>query len=268
VRIVILEDAAAVALAAANESIDILGLSTSLPPIDRHKTVVGLATGGTPLGLYKQWIERRRRGEISFSHVTSFNLDEYIGLPRNHPRSYHTYMQQHLFAHIDIDPIAAHVPETDVASLEESAAQYECLIDAAGGIDLQILGIGTEGHIGFNEIGSSFSSRTRVKTLTEKTRRDNARYFERLEDVPSMALTMGLGTIMDSKAVLLLATGASKAHAIRAAVEGPVTAMMPASILQFHENVTFLLDDAAASGLQHQDYYRQSESNRRKIPPI
>lgn len=266
-RIVILEDAASVALAAADESIEILGLSTSVPPADRAKTIVGLATGGTPLGLYQLWIERHRHGHISFSHVTSFNLDEYVGLPSSHPRSYHSYMQQHLFAHIDIDPASTHLPKTDVVSLEESAAQYECLIEGAGGIDLQILGIGTEGHIGFNEIGSSFSSRTRVKTLTEKTRRDNARYFERFEDVPSMALTMGLGTIMDAKAILLLATGASKAQAIRAAVEGPVTAMMPASILQFHENVTLLLDAAAASGLQHQDYYRQSESNRLKITP-
>lgn len=266
-RIVILEDAASVALAAAIESIDILGLSTSIPPADRPKTVVGLATGGTPLGLYQLWIERHRRGDISFSHVTSFNLDEYVGLPRNHACSYHTYMQLNLFAHIDIDPASAHLPETDVASLDESAAQYECWIDSAGGIDLQILGIGTEGHIGFNEIGSSFSSRTRVKTLTEKTRRDNARYFDRFEDVPSMALTMGLGTIMDARSILLLATGASKARAIRETVEGPITAMMPASILQFHENVTLLLDEAAASDLQHRDYYRQSESNRLKITP-
>jgi glucosamine-6-phosphate deaminase len=270
VRVVILKDAAAVAHFAAEETIQALGLSQpSSPGVCQpggiRSAVVGLATGGTPLGLYREWIERHRQGAISFSHVTSFNLDEYVGLSPEHPGSYHHYMQYHLFQHIDIDGSRTHLPKTDVADLAASALDYEWQIEQAGGIDLQILGIGTEGHIGFNEMGSSLSSRTRVKTLTQKTRRDNARYFERLDDVPTMAITMGLGSIMNAESIFLLATGSSKAKAIRDAVEGPITAMMPASILQFHQDVTLLLDEEAASQLMHQEYYRQSESNRQLL---
>lgn len=274
-RVVILKDAAAVAHFAAEETIQALGLSQSpasgaspsaqSQPGSLRPAVVGLATGGTPLGLYREWIERHRKGELSFSHVTSFNLDEYVGLAPEHPGSYHHYMQHHLFQHIDIDRARTHLPKTDVANLAASALDYEWQIEQAGGIDLQILGIGTEGHIGFNEVGSSLSSRTRVKTLTQKTRRDNARYFDGFDDVPTMAITMGLGTIMGAESILLLATGASKAKAICDAVEGPITAMMPASILQFHQDVTLLLDEEAASLLKHREYYGQSELNRQVL---
>ncbi len=264
VRVVILEDALAVARCAAEESIQALGLSRNTAPTP-HRAVVGLATGGTPLGLYREWIERYQHGSISFAHIASFNLDEYVGLSPDHPGSYHHYMQHHLFQNIDIDPSFTHLPKTDVKDLNASARDYEWLIETSGGIDLQILGIGTEGHIGFNEIGSSLSSGTRVKTLTQKTRQDNARYFPRLEDVPTMAITMGLGTIMNAQSILLLATGGSKARAIRDAVEGPITAMMPASILQFHPDVTLIVDTEAASLLAHQEFYRESETNRQKL---
>jgi glucosamine-6-phosphate deaminase len=224
-----------------------------------------LATGSTPLGLYQKWIERHRAGEISFRKVVSFNLDEYCGVAPEDPQSYHYFMQENLFKHIDILPQHTHIPRTDCEDLPSSAEAYELAIAEAGGIDLQILGIGSEGHIGFNELGSSFSSATRVKTLTAKTRHDNARFFASMDQVPRMAITMGLGTIMNARAILLLATGHHKADTIRETVEGAVTAMVPASILQFHPNATLILDRAAASKLAHLDYYMECERNQRKL---
>lgn len=264
-RIVVCQSPEQVAKAAAQESIEYLGLACSGSGQKVEPVVLGLATGSTPLGLYEQWIERYRAGEISFRNAVSFNLDEYCGVAPDDVRSYHYFMQENLFKHVDFLPQNTHIPKTDCSDLPASAEAYEIAINQAGGIDLQILGIGTEGHIGFNELGSSLSSATRVKTLTAKTRQNNARFFESLEHVPRMAITMGLGTIMNARAILLLATGLHKAQTIRDTVEGPVTAMVPASILQFHPNATILLDQAAASKLAHLDYYLDSERNQRSL---
>lgn len=264
-RVVVCESPVQVAQAAAEESIEYLGLACSKLGQKVEPIVLGLATGSTPLGLYEQWIQRYRAGEISFRNAVSFNLDEYCGVAPEDVQSYHYFMQENLFKHVDFLPQNTHVPKTDCPDLPASAEAYEVAIQQAGGIDLQILGIGTEGHIGFNELGSSFSSATRVKTLTAKTRQDNARFFESLELVPRMAITMGLGTIMNARAILLLATGSHKAQTIRDTIEGPVTSMVPASILQFHPNATILLDRAAASKLDHLDYYLDSEKNQRSL---
>jgi glucosamine-6-phosphate deaminase len=225
-------------------------------------TVLGLATGGTPLGLYRDLIARHTRGEISFANVETFNLDEYIGVPPDSSSSYHYYMLENLFKHIDIDLAMTHVPITHGVDLQKSAEAFELQIEQAGGVDLQILGIGVDAHIGFNEIGSSLGSRTRVKTLTQRTRQDNARYFGSIDDVPQTALTMGIQTILESQSILLLATGTSKAKAIRDTVEGPITASVPASALQLHPSVTLAIDREAASALSNVDYFFAAERNR------
>jgi glucosamine-6-phosphate deaminase len=227
--------------------------------------VLGLATGGTPLGLYRQLVDRCAQGKISFRGVTTFNLDEYVGVPPEHVQSYHYYMHDSLFKHVDFDENANHIPKTWNCNLTESAEAYEKAIKEHGGIDLQILGIGTDGHIGFNEVGSSLGSRTRLKTLTRQTRLDNARFFSIEEEVPRMALTMGIATILESRAIVLMATGKSKASAIAGCVEGPVSANNPSSSLQLHPNVTIVLDEEAASLLKHQEYYRDSEAVRHSL---
>lgn len=229
---------------------------------NHQKTVLGLATGGTPLGLYRELICRHQSGSLSFQSVESFNLDEYVGLEPTNEQSYHFYMLDNLFRHVDIDLNRTHVPQVWGVDLEESGRHYEQQISAAGGIDLQILGIGTDAHIGFNEIGSSLGSRTRIKTLTSKTRNDNARYFASVDAVPRTALTMGIATILESRSILLIATGASKATAIRNCVEGPITSSVPASALQLHPKVTVVLDRPAAAELSNIDYFLDSERNR------
>jgi len=257
-RVVILESVDAVTLFAANEVSSLL----------KHRTtnglgaVLGLATGGTPLGLYRELIARNSTGEISFANVETFNLDEYVGVPPESHSSYRYYMNENLFNHVDIDLAMTHVPITCGVDLEASAADFENLIELAGGIDLQILGIGVDAHIGFNEIGSSLGSRTRVKTLTQRTRQDNARYFGSVDAVPQTALTMGIQTILEGQSILLLATGAGKAKAIRDCVEGPITASVPASALQLHPNVTLAIDRDAASELANADYFLAAERNR------
>lgn len=229
---------------------------------DPGGAVLGLATGGTPLGLYRELILRYQRNEISFATVETFNLDEYVGVAPDSPKSYHYYMRENLFQHVDIDMSLTHVPETFDVDLKSSAERFEHQIEQAGGIDLQILGIGVDAHIGFNEIGSSLGSRTRVKTLTQQTRLDNARYFDSLDKVPETALTMGIATILESQAILLMATGSQKSKAIRDSVEGPITASVPASALQLHPDVTLVIDRAAASGLVNIDYFLRAERNR------
>jgi glucosamine-6-phosphate deaminase len=223
---------------------------------ERPQPVLGFATGSTPLPLYRELIRMYRAGEIDFSRATSFNLDEYVGLPPDHPQSYRQFMQNNLFAHINIDPSRVHIPDGNAADIPAECARYEQLIAACGGIDLQILGIGVDGHIGFNEPTSSLRSRTRIKTLTERTRRDNARFFGSQEAVPHHVITMGIGTILDCRSCLMLATGAAKAEAVARMVEGPLTAMCPASALQLHPSVKVLLDEPAAAKLAHAAYYR------------
>ena len=257
-RVVILESSEAVTQFAADEVCSLLKHRNS----NGFGAVLGLATGGTPLGLYRELIARNSLGEISFANVETFNLDEYIGVPPDSPSSYHYYMRENLFKHIDIDIASTHVPVTWEVDLQQSAAQFEQQIEQAGGIDLQILGIGVDAHIGFNEIGSSLGSRTRVKTLTQRTRQDNARYFGSIDEVPQTALTMGIQTILEGQSILLLATGTSKAKAIRDTVEGPITASVPASVLQLHPYVTIAIDRDAASLLANTDYFLAAERNR------
>jgi 6-phosphogluconolactonase/Glucosamine-6-phosphate isomerase/deaminase len=220
--------------------------------------VLGLATGSTPLPV---WAALRDRG-LDLSRVRGFALDEYLGLPPGHPESYRAVITREVVEPLGLDPELVHVPGDDGGPAEGAGARYERLIRDAGGVDLQILGIGRTGHIGFNEPGSSLASRTRVKTLTEATRVDNARFFPTLDDVPRHCLTQGLGTISDARELVLLAFGEAKAEAVAGAVEGPVSASLPGSVIQLHPEVTVLVDDAAASRLRYADYYRAAWENR------
>ncbi len=213
--------------------------------------VLGLATGSTPLGLYKELIRMHKDEGLSFSKVTTFNLDEYIGIPGSHDQSYYYFMWENLFKHIDVNRRFIHVPDGMAGDIEAHCAWYEEEIRKWGGIDLQILGIGGNGHIAFNEPGSSLGSRTRIKTLTEQTVKDNARFFKNMSEVPKTAITMGIGTIMEAKELILLANKANKADAIKAAAEGPITAMVPASVLQMHRKAYVIVDKDASSKLTH-----------------
>lgn len=229
---------------------------------EKPNAVLGLATGSTPVLLYKELIRLHREEALDFSQVTTFNLDEYIGLATDHPASYHRFMQDNFFKHINIDKSRIHIPDGLAKDVPAFCKHYEEQIAAAGGIDLQILGIGTDGHIGFNEQTSSLASRTRIKTLTPQTRADNAPFFAEHEKVPFHVITMGVGTIMESRQVLLLAFGDKKARAIAEAVEGPISSMNPASVLQMHPVAKFLLDEPAASQLFKLDYYRWVYNNK------
>jgi glucosamine-6-phosphate deaminase len=211
--------------------------------------VLGLATGSTPLGLYRELIRMHKEEGLDFSKVTTFNLDEYVGLPPSHNQSFSYFMRENLFKHINLDPRHIHIPQGMARDIDTFCTWYEKRITDCGGIDLQVLGIGANGHIAFNEPGSSLGSRTRIKTLTGTTRMSNARFFKTQEEVPRYAITMGVGTIMDAKELLLMANGAGKADAIKAAVEGPLTAMCPASIIQMHRVAFAFVDRDAASKL-------------------
>ncbi len=215
----------------------------------KSNMVLGLATGGTPLGTYAELIRMHREDGLDFSKVTTFNLDEYIGLPRSHPQSYHHFMMENFFNRVNIEQSSIHIPDGMTTDIEAHCEWYEEEIRKAGGVDLQILGIGANGHLAFNEPGSSLGSRTRIKTLTEKTIKDNARFFNDPKEVPKYAITVGIGTIMDARELLLLASGSQKANALRAAVEGPITAMCPASIIQMHRRATVVADKEAAAKL-------------------
>jgi glucosamine-6-phosphate deaminase len=221
--------------------------------------VLGLATGSTPLPTYRELIRMHKEEGLDFSQVTTFNLDEYVGLSSIHPQSYRQFMQVNLFDQININLSHTNVPDGRALDFENHCRQYEQRIHDAGGIDLQILGIGSDGHIAFNEPGSSLGSRTRLKTLTSETIRDNARFFGGEEKVPRLAVTMGVGTILESRRCILLAFGPHKAAAIRATVEGPVTAQVTASALQLHREVVGIFDEAAASLLVRREYYAEVE---------
>jgi glucosamine-6-phosphate deaminase len=225
---------------------------------EKPNAVLGLATGSTPLLLYRAL----GRMKLDWRRVTTFNLDEYVGLPKNHPQSYHHFMRENLFRHVNISPKNTHIPDSMTKDVAKSCAQYERRIADAGGIDLQVLGIGTDGHIGFNEPTSSLASRTRIKTLTPQTRKDNARFFGSADKVPHHVITMGLGTIMEARQCLMLAFGSKKARAIAATVEGPLTADVPASILQTHPNVKVFLDRGAAAKLKRAAYYHWVFKNK------
>jgi len=225
-------------------------------------TVLGLATGSSPLPVYAELVRRHREEGLSFAGARAFLLDEYVGLPAGHPESYREVIRRELTDLVDIPDHRVHGPDGHGADIATAGVRYDAAIRAAGGVDVQLLGIGTDGHVAFNEPGSSLASRTRVKTLTEQTRQDNARFFDSIDEVPHHVLTQGLGTILEARHLVLLATGEHKADAVAAMVEGPVRAFCPASVLQTHPHVTVLLDDAAASGLRLGDYYRHAYAHK------
>ncbi|WP_203362883.1 glucosamine-6-phosphate deaminase [Bacillus sp. REN10] len=207
--------------------------------------VLGLATGSTPEGLYQRLIEDHQTNGTTYKEVTTFNLDEYIGLPKEDRNSYYTFMKTHLFDHIDVPVEQAHLPSGENEDLSAECEAYEALIHEAGGVDIQVLGIGGNGHIGFNEPGTSFDSLTHIIELDESTREANARFFNSLEEVPTQAITMGIQTIMAAKKIVLLASGSAKVEAISKLLSGEVTEAFPASCLHQHPNVTVIVDEAA-----------------------
>ncbi|MEA5454008.1 glucosamine-6-phosphate deaminase [Sinomonas sp. JGH33] len=252
-EIIVLPDADAVAATAA----DIIEAR-----VRRGPAVLGLATGSTPLGTYAELIRRHRERGLSFAQAQAFTLDEYLGLPAEHPESYRSVIRREFTDNVDFAEGAVHSIDGQAEDPEAEAERYDASIAAAGGIDVQILGIGTDGHIGFNEPMSSLASRTRIKTLTEQTRKDNARFFPSPDDVPHHVLTQGLGTIREARHILLIGLGAAKAEAIAAAVEGPLAALCPASALQLHPHTTVLVDTDAASRLEHTEYYQYTHSQK------
>jgi glucosamine-6-phosphate deaminase len=251
-EVVIVEDAAAAGALVADEIVRLIR--------DDPAVVLGLATGSTPLPVYEAL--RSRVADVDVSQVRGFALDEYVGIDPAHPESYRSVIAREVVEPLGLDPSRIRVPDGRTAGIEHAGVDYEAAIDAAGGVALQILGIGTDGHIGFNEPGSSFASITRVKTLTEQTREDNARFFPSIDDVPMHCITQGLGTILRAKHLVLLAFGAGKAEAIAGAVEGPVTASLPGSAIQLHPHATVVVDEAAAARLRFADYYRYTYANK------
>lgn len=256
-KVVILDNASAVARYGA----DIFREQLQKKP----DSVFGLATGSTPLSLYRELIESNRQGDISFAKAHSFNLDEYMDLPAEHPQSYRQFMNREFFDHIDIDPTNARVPPGDASNPLTACVEYEEAIRSVGGIDIQLLGIGRNGHIGFNEPTSCLTSRTRVKTLTQETIQDNARFFAEDEVQPQLSITMGIGTIMEARLVVLLATGKSKANAIKQMVEGPVSAWCPASALQMHPATVVIVDEEAANGLTNPSFFKHIEQQNQAL---
>ena len=257
-QVIIFDDAQQVAVNAAEWVAELL--------TKKKNPVLGLATGSTPISLYQQLVNKYKAGELSFKNTTSFNLDEYLGIDADNAQSYRHFMNQNLFNHVDINIDNTFLPTCNQG--ENPRAQglaYEEKIKQANGVDLQILGIGANGHIGFNEPTSSLASRTRIKTLTQQTLNDNSRLFHKDEFQPTLAMTMGIATILDARYVLLMATGESKAQAVKDMVAGPLSAMCPASALQMHENAIVLLDKAAASKLEDQEYYQWANNQNIKI---
>jgi glucosamine-6-phosphate deaminase len=219
---------------------------------------LGLATGATMLGMYGELVRLHREEALNFSRVVTFNLDEYLGLAADHRESFHYFMRENFFAHVNVSSANTHIPDGKIGgNYTKYCASYEDSIRQAGGIDLQILGIGRNGHIGFNEPTSSLASRTRLKVLNKETIEDNRKSFAPGEEIPRCAITMGIGTILEAKKIVLLATGAAKAEAVAKAIEGPITSSLTASALQLHPDVTFILDEDAASELTQREYYRQ-----------
>ncbi|MHA7269610.1 glucosamine-6-phosphate deaminase [Arthrobacter sp. HLT1-20] len=228
----------------------------------KPNAVLGLATGSSPLPIYDELARRHDEDGLNFEQVSGFALDEYVGLPVGHYESYREVIRREFTNRVDVAADNVHGPDGAAEDIAGACQGYEDAIKAAGGIDLQILGVGTNGHIGFNEPGSSLASRTRIKTLAEQTRQDNARFFDHLDQVPHHVVTQGLGTIMDARHLVLVASGAGKADAVRDFVEGPVTASCPASILQFHARATVIIDEAAASKLAGASTYRHAYENK------
>jgi glucosamine-6-phosphate deaminase len=229
---------------------------------DKPNAVLGLATGRTPLRLYQELIRLHRDEGLDFSLVTTFNLDEYVGLPATHDQSYRYFMQENLFRHINIDVRRTNVPNGTAKDLQAECRGYEERIAQAGGIDIQLLGLGRNGHIGFNEPTGSLRSRTWIKILSEQTLKDNSEVFGSLEAMPKHAITMGIGTILDARRCLLLAFGPAKVRAVEHMVEGPLSAICPGSALQLHPRATVILDENSAAGLHYADHYRWIDKHK------
>jgi len=229
---------------------------------EKPDAVLGLATGRTPLRLYQELIRLHREEGLDFSHVTTFNLDEYVGLPATHAQSYRYFMRENLFRHINIDQRRTHVPDGTAADLHTECRDYERRITDAGGIDIQLLGLGRNGHIGFNEPTGSLRSRTWIKILSEQTLRDNSEVIGSLEAMPKHAITMGIGTILDARRCLLLAFGPAKVRAVEHMIEGPLAAICPGSALQLHPRTTIILDENSAAGLRYADHYRWIDQHK------
>lgn len=251
-EVVIVQDAASAGALVADE---IVRLIRATPDV-----VLGLATGSTPLPVYEAL--RPRLAGVDVSRVRGFALDEYVGIDPMHPESYRQVIAREVVEPLGLDPARIRTPDGTLGGIEHAGADYEAAITAAGGVELQILGIGTDGHIGFNEPGSSFASLTRVKTLTERTREDNARFFDSVDDVPRHCITQGLGTILRARHLVLLAFGEGKAEAVAGAVEGALSASLPGSAIQLHPHATVIVDEAAASRLRRADYYRYAYDNK------
>lgn len=217
---------------------------------EKPNSVLGLATGSSPIGTYQELIEKNKKGEIDFSQITTVNLDEYRGLPRSNDQSYYYFMNDQLFNHVNIDKARTHVPNGEVEDAEEECGRYEALIDSLGGVDLQLLGLGHNGHIGFNEPADAFAKVTNCVDLKESTIEANARFFASIDDVPRQAYTMGIGTIMKAKKIVVVVNGTGKASIVKNAFTGPVTPQVPASILQFHPDVTVVCDAEAYAELE------------------
>lgn len=229
---------------------------------EKPDCVLGMSTGSTPIPVYAQLVAMHERGELDFSRVRSFNLDEYVGLGPDHPGSYRRFMQEHLFGKVNIRPENIRVPDGLAKDVPKHCADYEAAIRAAGGIDLQLLGVSRDGHIGFNEPSSSLASRTRIKTITPQTAADNVGPFGSADKVPRHVITMGIGTIMEARRCLMMATGAGKAAVVAQMIEGAITADCPATVLQMHPSCVVVLDDAAAAKLKRADYYRWVYANK------
>ena len=251
-RVIIENDYKALSEWAANHVIETIN---AFQPTAEHPFVLGLPTGSSPEGMYANLVKAVKEGKVSFKHVLTFNMDEYVGLPESHPESYHSFMARNLFDHIDCPKENIHILNGNAENLAEECAHYEQMIEDAGGIDLFIGGIGPDGHIAFNEPFSSLSSRTRVKTLTTDTRIANSRFFDGdIDKVPSTALTVGVGTVMDAKEVMILCNGHGKARALQAAIEGPVTQAWTISALQTHKKGIIVCDESACDELKVSTY--------------
>ena len=227
----------------------------------KHDMVLGLATGDTPIGTYLELVRIHKEEGLDFSKIKSFNLDEYVGLAPLHKNSYNFFMRENLFEKVNINKANVFVPQGNTEDPEEYCKWYENQIKNYGGIDLQVLGIGSDGHIAFNEPGSSFASRTRVKALFKQTIEDNSRFFSSVAEVPQFAITMGIGTILESRKILLIASGKKKAEVVASFIEGPVTSQITATALQLHTHVTVVLDADAASKLVRTEYYNWVRDN-------
>ncbi len=232
----------------------------------KPNAVLGLATGSSPLGLYRELIRMHKDDGLDFSHVTTFNLDEYVGLAADHEQSYHRFMHDNLFQYINIQRENVHIPSGTTKNYKAFCQWYENRIQECGGIDVQVLGIGSDGHIAFNEPGSSLASRTRLKTLARPTIEDNTRFFQRMEDVPIYSITMGVGTILEARKLVLVANGENKRDAVAKMIEGPVSGMITASAIQLHPDANVFLDEAAAADLTMREYYEWIQAKKPGAP--